>query len=97
MVEGVVRGIEKEVERVEADLEAVGSEDMSEEVRGIVLAAIGKARLLISQKIQQFQGLCHKNIVSLFPITFVLFTCSHTVYYTECSCRSTKLMFIRYF
>lgn len=79
VVEGVVRGIEREVERVEADLEAVGSEGMSEEVRGIVLAAIGKARLLISQKIQQFQGLCHKNIVSLFPDTVVLFVFSHTV------------------
>lgn len=67
VVEGVVRGIEREVERVEADVEAVGSDGMSEEVRGIVLAAIGKARLLISQKIQQFQGLCHKNIVSLLP------------------------------
>ncbi|KAK3882295.1 hypothetical protein Pcinc_013325 [Petrolisthes cinctipes] len=73
VVEGVVKGIVKEVEKVEAALEAVGSEGMSEEVRGNVLAAIGKARLLVSQKIQQFKGLCHKNIAGSageeFPTT----------------------------
>ncbi|KAK3882293.1 hypothetical protein Pcinc_013323 [Petrolisthes cinctipes] len=73
VVEGVVRGIEEKVERVEADLAAVWSKRLSEEVRGNVLAAIGKARLLVSQKIQQFKGLCHKNIAGSageeFPTT----------------------------
>ncbi|XP_064082961.1 disks large-associated protein 4-like [Macrobrachium nipponense] len=35
---------------------------MSEEVQGKVLAAIGKARLLITQKVEQFRGLCQQNI-----------------------------------
>lgn len=63
IVDEVVTNIERKVAQIELDLEARGNE-MSEEVRGKVLAAVGKARLLVSQKIQQFQGLCHKNIVS---------------------------------
>lgn len=63
IVDEVVSNIERKVAQIETYLEASGSE-MSEEVRGKVLAAVGKARLLVSQKIQQFQGLCHKNIVS---------------------------------
>ncbi|KAK4301620.1 hypothetical protein Pmani_026243 [Petrolisthes manimaculis] len=73
VAEGVVRGIEKTVEQEKAALAAVASDGMTEEVRGIVLAAIGKARLLVSQKIQQFKGLCHKNIAGSageeFPTT----------------------------
>ncbi|XP_063887664.1 uncharacterized protein LOC135115102 isoform X2 [Scylla paramamosain] len=61
IVDEVIREIEQKVAQIESYLEASGSE-MSEEVKGKVLAAVGKARLLISQKIQQFQGLCHKNI-----------------------------------
>lgn len=72
IVEDVVAGIEADVTSIEPDLETYRSE-MSEEVRGKVLAATGKARLLISQKIQQFQGLCHKNIAGSegeeFPTT----------------------------
>ncbi|XP_068243216.1 uncharacterized protein [Palaemon carinicauda] len=72
IVGDVVVGIEADVASIEPDFEACRSE-MSEEVRGKVLAAIGKARLLISQKIQQFQGLCHKNIAGSegeeFPTT----------------------------
>ena len=41
------------------------SKKIPEEVRDSILAAIGKAKLLISQKLQQFRGLCDKNIVSL--------------------------------
>lgn len=63
VVEEVVSSIEAEVLNTEQELELHGSE-MTEEIRGKVLAAIGKARLLVSQKIQQFRGLCHKNIVS---------------------------------
>ncbi|XP_077291646.1 uncharacterized protein LOC143915092 [Arctopsyche grandis] len=36
--------------------------DVSEEVKGFLRAAAGKARLLASQKMQQFEGLCHNNI-----------------------------------
>lgn len=61
IVDEVVMNIERKVAQIEVDLEARGNE-MNEEVRGKVLAAVGKARLLVSQKIQQFQGLCHKNI-----------------------------------
>lgn len=72
VVEGVVKAIEAQVAEIESNLKESGSE-MSEEVRGKVLAAIGKARLLVSQKIQQFQGLCHKNIAGTadeeFPTT----------------------------
>ncbi|KAB7506943.1 Disks large-associated protein 4 [Armadillidium nasatum] len=35
---------------------------MSEEVKGKLLAASGKAKLLINQKLEQFKGLCFKNI-----------------------------------
>ncbi|KAL7632316.1 UNVERIFIED_CONTAM: hypothetical protein RMT77_017359 [Armadillidium vulgare] len=35
---------------------------MSEEVKGKLLAASGKAKLLITQKLEQFKGLCFKNI-----------------------------------
>ncbi|XP_064100854.1 disks large-associated protein 4-like [Macrobrachium nipponense] len=45
----------------ESDLETF-TPQMSEEVQGKVLAATGKARLLISQKIEQFRGLCQQNI-----------------------------------
>lgn len=72
VVDDVVSGIERKVAQIETYLETSGSE-MNEEVRGKVLAAIGKARLLVSQKIQQFQGLCHKNITTSadeeFPTT----------------------------
>ena len=40
--------------------------DFPEEVREHLLAAIGKAKLLMSQKLAQFRGLCDKNIVSSF-------------------------------
>ncbi|KAK7079249.1 Dlgap1p [Halocaridina rubra] len=72
VVDSVIASIEADVASVEPDLETFRSE-MNEEVRGKVLSAIGKARLLISQKIQQFQGLCHKNIAGSigeeFPTT----------------------------
>ena len=66
IVDDVVHEIEQKVAQIESYLETSGNE-MNEEVKGKVLAAVGKAKLLISQKIQQFQGLCHKNIVSKLP------------------------------
>ncbi|XP_026742390.1 uncharacterized protein LOC113504329 [Trichoplusia ni] len=37
-------------------------EDISEEVLGFLRSASGKARLLATQKMQQFEGLCYNNI-----------------------------------
>nr|XP_045623652.1 uncharacterized protein LOC123773768 [Procambarus clarkii] len=72
VVEKVVNNIEATVAEIESELK-LREPEMSEEVRGKVFAAIGKARLLVSQKIQQFQGLCHKNIAGTigeeFPTT----------------------------
>lgn len=37
-------------------------QDVSEEILGFLRAASGKARLLATQKMQQFEGLCYNNI-----------------------------------
>lgn len=34
----------------------------SEELTGKIHAAVGKAKLLLAQKFEQFAGLCHKNL-----------------------------------
>ncbi|GBP15569.1 hypothetical protein EVAR_5274_1 [Eumeta japonica] len=59
----------KETERLmglaasaEKELENLQGKDISEEVLGLLRAASGKARLLATQKMQQFQGLCYNNI-----------------------------------
>ncbi|XP_047541770.1 uncharacterized protein LOC125074448 [Vanessa atalanta] len=49
-------GAEKELETLQ------NNEDISEEVLGLLRAASGKARLLATQKMQQFEGLCYNNI-----------------------------------
>ncbi|XP_064108087.1 myosin-3-like [Macrobrachium nipponense] len=61
IVENEVSGLQALIDNAESDLEAF-TPQMSEEVQGKVLAATGKARLLISQKIEQFRGLCQQNI-----------------------------------
>ncbi|XP_064108094.1 uncharacterized protein LOC135216640 [Macrobrachium nipponense] len=61
LVDNEVSGIQDLINNAESDLKTF-TPQMSEEVQGKVLAAIGKARLLISQKIEQFRGLCQKNI-----------------------------------
>lgn len=61
IVAGAVAQLEKEVAEIERELEQ-HSASMTEEVRGKVFAGTGKTKLLISQKIKQFSGLCHKNI-----------------------------------
>ncbi|XP_050306506.1 uncharacterized protein LOC126743446 isoform X2 [Anthonomus grandis grandis] len=57
-------------ERAEAEIE---TPDLSEEVICKLRSAVGKAKLLVSQKIQQFKGLCTKNINQIpgekFPTT----------------------------
>ncbi|XP_053621236.1 uncharacterized protein vlc isoform X2 [Plodia interpunctella] len=60
----------KETERLlalsvtaEKELESLQEqEDVSEEVLGFLRAAAGKARLLATQKMLQFEGLCYNNI-----------------------------------
>lgn len=44
-------------------------------VLGKVLSAVGSAQLLMSQKFQQFHGLCEQNLVSLalFPVCLFVF------------------------
>lgn len=37
--------------------------ESSEELTGKVRAAVGKAKLLLCQKFEQFAGLCRKNLV----------------------------------
>ncbi|XP_058817606.1 uncharacterized protein LOC131680906 [Topomyia yanbarensis] len=50
-----------EVEREAEALKADGIE-ISEEIAGYVLVAAGKARLLCTQKMKQFEGLCYNNL-----------------------------------
>ena len=54
---------------VEAESElAIGGVSLPEEAAGKLRSAAGKARLLVSQKMKQFAGLCQKTIVSAFII-----------------------------
>ncbi|XP_066982200.1 disks large-associated protein 4-like [Macrobrachium rosenbergii] len=61
IVEKEVTELRELINTAESDLGTFGDQ-VSEEVQGKVLAAIGKARLLSSQKIEQFRGLCQQNI-----------------------------------
>ncbi|XP_064083103.1 CAP-Gly domain-containing linker protein 1-like [Macrobrachium nipponense] len=61
IVENKVSELQALINNAKSDLETF-TPQMSEEVQGKVLAAMGKARLLISQKIEQFRGLCQQNI-----------------------------------
>ncbi|CAB0009273.1 unnamed protein product [Nesidiocoris tenuis] len=51
------------------ELATIGEKELSscdnDEACGVLRAASGKARLLVAQKLNQFKGLCLKNIVSL--------------------------------
>ncbi|KAG5681880.1 hypothetical protein PVAND_011287 [Polypedilum vanderplanki] len=49
---------EKELEILQSDPSTVPSED----VVGLILAAIGKSRLLATKKFKQFEGLCEENL-----------------------------------
>ncbi|XP_043066305.1 disks large-associated protein 1 isoform X2 [Drosophila bipectinata] len=40
----------------------VNNPDISEDTFGLLRSASGKARLLVSQKMKQFEGLCHNNL-----------------------------------
>lgn len=52
-------GLELRIKEAEGDL---GDAAIPEEVKGHIMAAIGKARLLITQKFVQFRELCRLNI-----------------------------------
>jgi hypothetical protein len=54
----------KLADEYEAELEN-NAETLSEDMKGILHAAVGKARLLVRQKLKQFEGLCHRNLVRL--------------------------------
>ena len=58
-------------DKAEHDLEIP---DLSEEAKGYLRSAFGKARLLVSQKMQQFRGLCSNNVaqVSEFILSVVI-------------------------
>ncbi|KOC66490.1 Disks large-associated protein 1 [Habropoda laboriosa] len=57
----------------EAELASGDTVALPEEAAGKLRSAAGKARLLASQKMQQFEGLCQKNIIQVpgeeFPTT----------------------------
>ena len=63
ILENEIFHIEEQICDFEEDLsnEAI---DFPNEVHEELLAAIGKAKLLMAQKLAQFRGLCEKNIVS---------------------------------
>lgn len=65
MVENEVFKFEEQICDFEEDLANDGT-IIPEDIRDGILAAIGKAKLLISQKFVQFRGLCDKNIVRRF-------------------------------
>lgn len=50
----------------EAELAGGDPSVLPEEAAGKLRSAAGKARLLATQKMQQFEGLCQKNIVSIY-------------------------------
>ena len=63
-----IRLLENEIFKFEEQIcdfeEDLGNDAISDDVRESIFAAIGKAKLLMSQKLTQFRGLCDKNIVS---------------------------------
>ncbi|XP_054290565.1 uncharacterized protein LOC129005631 isoform X2 [Macrosteles quadrilineatus] len=51
------------LERLAAMMEVELSQGVPDHMEGRLRAAAGKARLLANQKLAQFKGLCHKNII----------------------------------
>ena len=50
-----------------ADNTSMTSPAIPEDIRDSILAAVGKAKLLMGQKMMQFRGLCDKNIAAMDP------------------------------
>lgn len=71
MIENEMFKFEEQICDFEEDL-SNETNDIPEDIRDSILAAIGKAKLLMSQKLAQFRGLCDKNIVSqdFFQVEF---------------------------
>lgn len=53
-------------ETAEAELENSEASNLPEDAAGKLRSGAGKARLLATQKMKQFEGLCQKNIVSRY-------------------------------
>lgn len=62
-LDAVVSDIQNRIKLTESFLEN-DSGEMGEEMAGNLRSSVGKANLLITQKLNQFRGLCHKNMVS---------------------------------
>ncbi|XP_053677588.1 uncharacterized protein LOC128727676 [Anopheles nili] len=56
-LEAMADEVEKEIQLIKAD-----GVELSEDMNGYILAAVGKARLLCSQKMKQFEDLCYTNL-----------------------------------
>ncbi len=65
-MENEIFKFEEQICDFEEDLASAesGAVSMPDDVRDAILAAVGKAKLLMAQKLAQFRGLCDKNIVS---------------------------------
>uniref|UniRef100_A0AAG5DBZ1 Guanylate-kinase-associated protein n=1 Tax=Anopheles atroparvus TaxID=41427 RepID=A0AAG5DBZ1_ANOAO len=59
-LEAMADEVEKEISQLKGD-----GVDIGEDLNGYILAAVGKARLLCSQKIKQFEDLCYTNLNQL--------------------------------
>ncbi|XP_044746759.1 uncharacterized protein LOC123308239 [Coccinella septempunctata] len=73
-----IKVLEKEASRLlqmaeECEAELEKNDNLSEDAIGYIRSASGKAKLLVSQKMQQFKGLCTNNITQIegeaFPTT----------------------------
>lgn len=83
------------LELLAADLEAEISA-APEHMEGRLRVAAGKARLLASQKLAQFKGLCHKNMVSIAGVSSSGY-CSLFTICTEFILRASQYPLIDWF
>lgn len=63
-LDAVIGDLQDRIKVTESFLEK-DSAEMGEEMAGNLRSSVGKANLLINQKLEQFRGLCCKNIVSI--------------------------------
>jgi hypothetical protein len=82
LLENEIFGFEEQICDFEEEL-ANPSSTIPEDIRDSILAAVGKAKLLMAQKMGQFKGLCEKNIVSELPLTAGLTLSEYT--YPACA------------
>ena len=68
-LENEIFKFEEQICDFEEDLSNEANTDIPDDVRDHIEAAIGKTKLLMSQKLTQFRGLCDKNIVSTYQLT----------------------------